>query len=222
MVEHHEGAERPLLQLGPEKGIDHRQAVAQHVGQRRRLQAGVGLLACDGLVAVLEHDGPHRAGVDHAGIVANLHLVHPAAGMPVIEIALQKAELLARRLGMAGLALQHGVLRQHALPTPRHVERRHVDAHRTAGAARFARRAVGNRLRPAEAGTGQRVVEIDRAVHRKIGEHLPLHLARQVGAGLGRSQVELHLPDVVRRDDLAGVGFFHFESTLDGAGPRAP
>src|SRR6185503_6895376 len=65
------------------------------------------------------------------------------------------------------------------------------DPYRDAGAAGLAGRAIGDRLAAAEAAMGEQVVEIARALADQMRKHLPLLLARQIGAGGGRGQVEL-------------------------------
>ena len=68
-----------------------------------------------------------------------------------------------------------------------------VDQHpdRYAGAAALARRPVGDRLRAAEAGLGQEVVERGRPLADQMGEDFPLLLAGQVGACRRSGEIEL-------------------------------
>ena len=64
-------------------------------------------------------------------------------------------------------------------------------AHRDAGAAILARRAIGDGLRATEAGLGQHVVERGGALADEMGEHLALQHARQIGAGRRGGEIEL-------------------------------
>ena len=65
------------------------------------------------------------------------------------------------------------------------------DANGNAGLAVFAGGTIGDGLRAAEAGMGERVVEPACAASHQMGEHLSLLLARQIGAGSRRRQIKL-------------------------------
>ena len=177
---------RPLPVFRIVERIDHREPVAQHVGERDAEQRA-GAAAVDPAVrplrAVLDQLGLDMAVLDHHGVVEHGHVGHAAVEMAVVQIGAEHRILLGGRHRHAHLADQIGV----GVPDAAHAARRPelIDDHadRNAGAARLAGRAVGDRLAAAEAAMGEQVVEVARAVADEVREDLALLLARQIRAG---------------------------------------
>ena len=95
--------------LGIEERIDHREAVAEHVGQRDREQVA-GAAAVDAAVgpapAVFDHAGLDVAVLDHHGVVEHGHVGHAAVAMAEVEIGAEHRILLGGRHRDAHLADQ--------------------------------------------------------------------------------------------------------------------
>jgi hypothetical protein len=127
----------------------------------------------------------------HHGVVEHRHVGHAAVAVPLVEIGAEHRILLGCRHRAALLADDVGVARQNLLEIARGAELVGDDAHRDAGAALVAGRAVGDRLAAAEAAMGQEVVEVAGLVADQMREHLALVPARQIRAGRRRRQVEL-------------------------------
>ena len=124
--------------------------------------------------------GSHRPGEQVA-----LEFVHPHAP--------QQLELFGRGLGLDQGARQVGVARQNLALGSAEGEVRHRQADGDAGVAGFAGGAIGDVLAAAETRQGQFVIDVDALAERQVGEHLPLGLARQIGAGGHRRHVEAKL-----------------------------
>ena len=104
MIEDHIGAEAALLRLRLEIGIDHRQAVAHHVGEGHRHQLAAAIVGEGGIgspLAIFHDAGVDLAVLDHHRIVEDAHLHHAAGGVTGIEIAAEQRILLARGFGAA-------------------------------------------------------------------------------------------------------------------------
>src|SRR4249919_1249693 len=96
MIEDHERAQRPRRFLWIEERIDHRQTVAEHVGQRdgkevaaaAHARAAVGWRQCARRLAppVFDDAGLDMAVLDHHGVVQHRHVGHAAVAMARIEI----------------------------------------------------------------------------------------------------------------------------------------
>ena len=185
MIEHHESAERARGQVRLEERIDHRQAVAEHVGERDG----------DELAAAARpvFDDPRldMAVLDHHGVVEHRHVGHAAVAMARIEIGAEDRVLLRGRHRDPHVAGDVGVAARDAAHARRRTKILGDDAHRDAGAAALAGRPVGDRLAAPEAALGQDIVELGRALADQVRKHLPLFLAAEIGAGRRRGQVEL-------------------------------
>ena len=145
VVEDHEGAEAAVGILRVVERIDHRQAVGEHVGERRRRSAGP---APRPVMAV---SGPRRrysmtlrldVGVlDHHGVVEHRHVGHAAVGVAGVEIAAEQ------RILLGGRAVRRGVRRRgRGSPAARAACCRTA---RTRRPARAPRRRRGSPRRPA-------------------------------------------------------------------------
>ena len=176
-----------------EEGIDHRQPVAEHVGQRHRHQlvAAAGDAAVGAAPAVLDDAGLDMAVLHHHGVVEHGHVGHAAVAVPPVEIGAEHGILLGGRHGAALLADDVGIARQNLAEAAGGTEFVGDHPHRDAGPALVAGGAVGDRLAAAEAAMGEEVVEVGRLVAHQMREHLALVPARQIGAGRWRRQVEL-------------------------------
>ncbi len=194
VVEDHEGAERALALVWIEERIDHREAVVQHVGERDGQQRP-GAAAVDGAIgttqAVLDQPRLHVAVLDHHGVVEDRHIGHAAVAVPAVEIAAEHCVLLGGRHQRAHLADHVGIAFGNAAHASGRAKLIGDDTDRNASPARFAGRPIGDRLTAPEAAVGEEVVQARRAIADQMGEHLALLLARQIGAGRRRGQVEL-------------------------------
>ncbi len=181
MVEDHEGAERALAGVRIEERIDHRQPVAEHVGERDRQQLP-GAAAVDGGIgaapAVFDQAGVDVAVLDHHGVVEHGHVGHAAVAVAGVEIGAEHRILLGSGRRRADVADDVGVALGDAAHVARRREIRRHHPHRDAGAAGLAGRPVGDRLAAAEAAVGQQIVEFGSALANQMGEYLALLLAR--------------------------------------------
>ena len=194
VVEDHERAERARILLRLVERIDHGEAVAQHVGQRDRVEragAAAGEARIGVAPAVFDDARVDVAVLDHHGVVEHGHVRHAAVAVAGVEIGAEHRILLGGRHRHPHLADHVGVAREDAAQAARRAEFVDDHPHRDAGAAGFARRPVGDRLAAAEAAVGQQVVELARLLAHQMGEHLALLAARQIGAGRGRGEIEL-------------------------------
>ena len=114
----------------------------------------------------------------------------PPSGWRAREIAAQQLILLLGRPGLAGGDLEIGVALEDAALGRAGLEFLGDDAHRDAGRAIEAGGAIGDVLAAPEADPAERVVELAGMRPRKLGEHLPLGPARQIGARRGRGHEE--------------------------------
>ena len=151
--------------------------------------------------AVFGDDGVDMAVLDHHRIVEHRHVGHAAVGMARVEIVAEQRILLRRSASARVMAPTRSAL---ARRTRRCVslglEIVDQHPHRHAAAAVLAGRAVGDRLRAAEAGLGQHVVERGGALADEMGEDFALHHPRQIGAWRGRRQIELRgVPHLARQ-----------------------
>ena len=181
MVEDDEGAEA-LARFRPdvEEAVDHRQAVALLVAEAGADQlAGA---AVDRRLAIFDDKGAHRRLLDHVGEVALVHLRHAAAGMARGEVAAQQLILLVGGPRLAGVDLEVGMAAQELALGRAGLELGGEHAHRNAGRAVDAARAVGDRLAAAEADPAQCLVELAGVAAAQLSEHLPLNLAGQIRA----------------------------------------
>ncbi len=114
--------------------------------------------------------------------------------MSAPEISLQQGKLLAGCFGRHDCAHDVGV---HALHAPHRTARlefvRH-HAHRDAGRAAVASRAIGDHLAAPETRMGQRVVQWRGMGTHQAGEHFALDLARQIWTRPARRQKKLWQP----------------------------
>ena len=195
VVEHHEGAERTRRFVRFEKRIDHRQAVAEHVGERDGEK--VAGAALDRRCRPARAAGIRRCGFRHGCPRPSWRSRAPSCrpcrrrgggnrdrrGRP--NIARRSAPRPACRRRCRRCAWRCGA----CCGVGRKSSADH--AHRDAGAAALAGRPIGDRLAAAEAAMGEDIVEFGGALADQMGEDLPLLLAGQIGAGRGRGQVEL-------------------------------
>ncbi len=144
------------------------------------------------------------AVLDHHGIVEHGHVGHAAVGMAGVEIVAEQRILFRGWLRRGDRADEVGVDPAHAAlgVVGLEVVNQHPDRH--AATAVLAGRTIGDRLRAAEAGLGQHVVERGGALADQMGENLALHHARQIGAGRRGRQVELRrVPHFARQAMLS-------------------
>src|SRR5690606_18872221 len=111
--------------------------------------------------------------------------------MAGIKIGAKEGILLGGGLGATLCADQVGVRLQNALHTLRRLELLRKDAHRYAGPARLAGRAVGDVLRTTKAALRQKIVEFGSLVPDQMREHLTLELPGQIRAWRGRREEKL-------------------------------
>ena len=111
--------------------------------------------------------------------------------MPGVEIGAEEDVVLVGRFRRDKGADKVGVGSDRAALALRRTEMVHQHAHRHAGAAALAGRPVGDRLRAAESGLGQEVVEGGGPFADQMGENLPLLLAGQVGARRRSGEIKL-------------------------------
>ena len=201
MIEDHERAQRPRRFLRIEERIDHRQTVAEHVGQRHGKEVAaaadtrgaVGWRRCARRLAppVFDDAGLDMAVLDHHGVVEHRHVGHAAVAMARIEIGAENRVLLRGGHRKPHLALDIGVAVGDAPHAVRGAEFPCDHAHRDAAAAPLAGRPVGDRLAAAEAALGEDIVEFGSALADEVREDLPLLLAGKVRTRRGGRQVEL-------------------------------
>jgi hypothetical protein len=131
------------------------------------------------------------AVLDHHRIVEHGHVDHAAVGVAGVEIAPEQ------RILVGGWPVRHdraddvAVVLEHAPQIGRGLELVDDDAHRDAGAAALAGRAVGDRLRAPEAALGEDLVHLPRAPADDVRENLSLLLAEKIRARRGGGEVEL-------------------------------
>jgi two-component system, cell cycle response regulator CtrA len=102
--------------------------------------------------------------------------------VPLREIAAKQRILLLGRPRLAGGHLEVGVAAEDLALGRIGLELGGDDPDRNAGVAVDAARPVGDRLAAAKADPPKRFVEVARAAAIELGEHLPLDLARKIGA----------------------------------------
>src|SRR4051794_7571064 len=193
VVEDHEGAHRAADFARLEERIDHRQAVAEHVGQRDRgqLLAPAGDAAVGTALAGLDDAGLDVGVLAHHGVVEHGHVGHAAMAVTRIEIGAEHRILLGGRHRAALLADDVGVARDHLAEVAGGAELVGDHPDRDAGATLVAGGTVGDRLAATEAAMGQEVVEVTGALTYEVRKHLALVSARQIGAGGRRREVKL-------------------------------
>jgi hypothetical protein len=193
VVEDHEGAERAGLLARLEEGIDHREAVAEHVRQRHREQflAAASDAAVGASPAVLDDAGFDMAVLDHHGVVEHGHVGHAAVTVAGVQIGAEHRILLRRRHRTPLLADHVGIARHHLAEVAGGAELVGDHPNRDAGPALIAGRPVGDGLAAAEAAMGQEVVKVAGAVPHEVRKHLALMPARQIRARRGRRKVKL-------------------------------
>ena len=155
--------------------------------------------------------------LDHHGEIERRHVGHPALRVPGVEVGAEKDIMLVGRLRRDEDADQVGVRADGAALAGRGTKIIDQHAHRHAGAAAFAGRPVGDRLRATESGLGQEVVESGRAFADQMGEDLTLLLAGQVGTC--RRSGEIELRGVAR---FPGHAFSHSPPRLTRGAGRSP
>ena len=162
VIEDHQRAERALAGVRIEERIDHRQPVAEHVGERDRQQFP-GAAAVDAGIrsapAVFDQARIDVAVLDHHGVVEHGHVGHAAVAVAGVEIGAEHRILLGGGRRRAHVADDVGVALGDAAHVARGREIRRHHAHRHAGAAALAGRPVGDRLAAAEAAMGEQIVE---------------------------------------------------------------
>jgi hypothetical protein len=120
--------------------------------------------------------------LDHVGKVALVHADHSAVGMAAGEVTAQQLILLFGRPRLAGGDFEVGMTAQHPALGGARLELAGHDPDRDAGGAIEAGGAVGDRLAATKADPSERLVQVAGMVSAQLGEHLPLRLARQIGA----------------------------------------
>src|SRR4029079_14851595 len=173
-IEDHESAERAVGLIRIEKRIDHRQAVAEHIGESDRehlSRAAPGEAGIRTAPAVFDQTGVDVAVFDHHRVIEDRHVGHATVAMARIEIGAKDRILLGRGRGCAHVADNVGIAFGDAAHVTRGREVGGHDAHGDAGAAPLAGWAIGDRLAAAEAPLGQQIVELARAAPHKGREH---------------------------------------------------
>ena len=180
MIEDHEGAERAVVQCPvrrrnrPSTG----RRRAGRSGSRRRARPASPPGASGGSRYSIE-PRIDMAVLDHHLIVDHAHVGHAAVGVARADIAAKQRVLLRRRTRAAAPRRQ----------APRFAAGSGAGRARASNSSIFTRtetqarqclagRPIGDRLRAAEAGLGQRVVERGRAQADEMGEDLALRRAR--------------------------------------------
>src|SRR3569832_672715 len=205
VVEDHVGAETACILARMEEAVDHRHAVAQHIGQGagdERARAAV-----IGRAAIFDDLRVDRRFLDHRVFVEQAHVGHAAAGVTGIQIGAQERELLAGGLGNDFAAHQIGVAAVDALEVPGRLELVNKDADADAGVAALAGRAVGYGLAAAEAGMRQGLAERLGVTAGQTREDLPLDAPREVGAGAAGRQEKLRYAGVMLFGQRANPNF---------------
>ena len=176
MIQDHVGAETPRFLAGMEKGIDHAETILQPVGEGAGHQGAV--------VGAVFHDmGVHRRFLDHGDIVEQAHVAHAAARMARIQIGAQQGKLFAGGFGGHFGTMQILVAAQDAFLVAAGGELAGTNAHRHAGGASFAGRAIGDGLAAAETGMGEGFRQRLGQVATQPGKDLAFDAAGQVRAG---------------------------------------
>src|SRR5260370_36547508 len=189
VVEDHEGADRARVRVGLEEGIDHRQAVAEQVGQgdaEQRTGAVRGSPGLRILAAVFDDAGVDVAVLDHHRIVEHGHVGHAAVAVAGIEIVAEHRILLRGRHRHAHLGGEVRVVVEHAPHAAARAEILDDDPHRYASTAGLASRPVGDRLAAAETPVREQILELGSALPDPMGENPAPLPARPVRARPGR------------------------------------
>ena len=179
-------AEAARFQLRVEEGVDHREAVAQDVGDRDRDQGSVTI----GAITILEDQALHRAAADHGGIIAIGHFGHAALVVACFHVITEQAELFARGLGLDRRTHKRGIAGHGAAVIAGLDEFACGHTHAAAGIAARAGGPVGDGLAASETGLAERIVDGIGIADGEIGERLALAHAGQVGARAGVRHVE--------------------------------
>jgi hypothetical protein len=172
----------PLARVRPdiEEAVDHAQAVALLVAEAGGDQpAGPSV---DGGLAIFDNEGVDRSLLDHVGEIALVHLGHAAARVARREVAAQQLILLVGGPRLARGDFKVGMAAHHLALGRARLELCGEHADRDAGRTIDAARAVGDRLAAAKADPAKRFVKLAGMAAAKLGEYLPLDLARQVRA----------------------------------------
>src|SRR3954454_23672139 len=109
------------------------------------------------------------------------------------------------------MALEHAPLVRVRLELGGH------DSYGDAGGAVHAARPVGHGLAAPKADSAERVVQFARMLAAQLREHLPLRLARQIGAGGGAGHEETGKAERCAQRDSKGSGVEGWFMRLGGA-----
>src|SRR4029077_18472249 len=177
-----------------EKRVNHRQSVAEDVGERdsQHLPGPAPVNATVGTApAVFDQARLDVAVFDHHGVIEHRDVGHAAVAVARVEIGTEYRILFGGRGGRTHIADHVGI----ALGDPAHVARWSkigcYHAHRDAGAATFAGRAIGYRLASAETAMRQQIVEFARTLADQVSKYLALFLPFEIRAGRRSGQIEL-------------------------------
>jgi len=139
--------------------------------------------------------------------------------MAPLQVAAEQQILLFRRPWFAGCHLEIAVPLQRSLLACARLELTRDDADGDAGRAIDATRPIGDALAAAKADPSQRIVELGGMLPCQLREHLPLGLARQIGAGRRRGHEKAGKAEWCAHDapaGLVGSDFFMRLNTSDG------
>ena len=190
VVEDDVGAQRQVGTVGVVEAVDHGEAVVEDISQADGGE-GAAPFPRPGGAGVFDDARLDRRLFDHRGEFEDVHVGHAAIGVPPVKVAAEEAELILGRPGGGGVAAQRAGPLEDAALRPGGGEVRNPDAGGQAGGTFGAGGAVEHVLAAAEALLGQRVVQLLRMLPLERGEQLPLHPAREIGAGLRGRDVEL-------------------------------
>ncbi|QTK78961.1 hypothetical protein AT6N2_C1176 [Agrobacterium tumefaciens] len=194
MIDDHVGPKRALFEFRVEERIDHRQAVAHHVAERhgQQLTAFAGINARAGFAdAIFDDASVHVRVFHHDRVIEGRHVGHAAGLVAVVEVAAKQGELFGGGFGRMNGGDDILVGGENASHRFRRLELLGEDANGDAGAAGFTGGSIGDVLRAPKTALGQQVVHFSGARANEMGEDLPLHLVRQIGACGRRRKIEL-------------------------------
>ena len=191
MVEDDVGAERAARVVGRVEGIDQRQAVGEPVGEAGGVERPEPAVSSGAAAGDIRRDGC-RYGCPRPSWRSRATTCRPCRPRDGARRDRPGTAKNARWSAWGRRSRRRG-RRWRASPAAgwRWAEIVDQHPHRDAGAATFAGGAVGDRLRAAEAGLGQEVVQRGGALADEMGEDLPFLLAGQVWARRRRGQIEL-------------------------------
>ena len=190
MVQNGEGAQRAALKTGVVEGIDHAEAVVEHIGQRDAGHLAPGL-ARPGGAGIFDDAAFDGSFLDHRGELEHIHVGHAAISMARVKVTTEEGELILGRPRAGRVAPQVGIgLEDAAVGAVRH-EIGHADAGRQARRTFGAGRAIKDILATPEPLFRQRIIQPLRLIALKRGEQFPLHPPVKIRAGLRSRHIEL-------------------------------